>query len=100
MGGPIHVAAGQSVDLNVDFNTCASIIPDGNGGFRLKPTLTAGVVSPNLTGIGGQIVGSGTSQPASGAMVTLQFAGKSGTGRITRQELTASTGHFGFCPPS
>jgi len=98
MGGPIHVAAGQSVDLNVDFNTCASIIQEGNGNFRLKPTLTAGVVSPNLTGISGQIVDSVTSQPVAGATVTLQFADKSGTDRIVMQELTDATGHFGFCP--
>src|SRR5229473_2286770 len=58
MGGPIHVAAGQSVDLNIDFNACASIHMEGNGDFRLKPVLTAGVVSANLTGISGQIVDS------------------------------------------
>ncbi len=98
MGGPIHVAAGQSVDLNIDFNTCASIIKEGNGGFRLKPTLTAGVVSPNVTGISGQIVDSVTSQPVAAAIVTLQFADKSGTDRIAMQEVTDSTGHFGFCP--
>jgi len=98
MGGPIHVAAGQSVDLNIDFNTCASIINERNGSFRLKPTLTAGVVSPNTTGISGQIVDSVTSQPVAGAIVTLQFADKSGTDRIAMQEVTDATGHFGFCP--
>jgi hypothetical protein len=98
MGGPIHVAEGQSVDLNIDFNTCASILKQGNGDFRLKPTLTAGVVSANMTGISGQIVDSVTSQPVAGAMVTLQFADQSGTDRIAMQALTDSTGHFGFCP--
>jgi hypothetical protein len=98
MGGALHVTAGQSVDLNIDFNTCASIIQEGNGDFRLKPALTAGVVSPNLTGISGQIVDSVTMQPVAGAVVTLQFADQSGTDRITHQELTDSNGHFGFCP--
>ena len=98
MGGPIHVAAGQSVDLNIDFNTCASILKEGNGDFRLKPALTAGVVSTNLTGISGQIVDSVTSQPIAGAIVTLQFADKSGTDRIVMQELTDLAGHFSFCP--
>jgi hypothetical protein len=98
MGGPIHVAAGQSVDLNIDFNTCASIKRQGNGDFRLKPTLTAGVVSANTTGISGQIVDSVTSKPIAGAMVTLQFADKSGVDRIAMQEMTDATGHFGFCP--
>jgi hypothetical protein len=98
MGGPIHVAAGQSVDLNIDFNTCASIIREGNGDFRLKPVLTAGVVSPNMTGISGQIVDSVTSQPVAGAIVTLQVADKSGIDRIAMQQQTDATGHFSFCP--
>jgi uncharacterized protein DUF4382 len=98
MGGPIHVAAGQSVDLNIDFNTCASILMEGNGDFRLKPVLTAGVVSPNTTGISGQIVDSVTMQPIAGAVVTLQSADKSGTDRIAMQEVTDANGHFGFCP--
>ena len=98
MGGPIHVAAGQSVDLNIDFNTCASILIQGNGDFRLKPVLTAGVVSVNMTGISGQIVDSVTSQPVAGAIVTLQFADKFGTDRIVMQQVTDPAGHFSFCP--
>jgi hypothetical protein len=53
VGGPIQVTAGQSVDLNIDFNACASIppVPDKNGMFRLKPTLTAAQVSTNNSGL-------------------------------------------------
>jgi hypothetical protein len=98
MGGPIHVAANQSVDLNIDFNTCASLIAQGNGDFRLKPTLTAGVVSANMAGISGQIVDSVTLKPIAGATVTLQSADKSGTDRIAMQATTDSNGNFGFCP--
>jgi hypothetical protein len=98
MGGPIHVAAGESVDLNIDFNTCASIIQEGNGDFRLKPVLTAGVVSPNMTGISGQIVDSVTAQPIAGAIVTLQLADKSGIDRVAMQQQTDATGRFSFCP--
>src|SRR6266852_3018076 len=98
VGGPIHVAAGQSVDINVDFNACASIIQEGNGSFRLKPTLTAGVVSTNTTGIKGQVVDSVTSQPIAGATVALENADKSSTDRIFMEALTDSGGHFSFCP--
>ena len=98
MGGPIHVAAGQSVDLDIDFNTCASIVQEGNGNFRLKPTLTAGVVSPNMTGISGQIVDSVSTQPIAGAVVTLQSADTSGTDRIQMQQVTDANGRFSFCP--
>jgi hypothetical protein len=98
VGGPIHVAAGQSVDINVDFNACASIIREGNGKFRLKPTLTAGVVSTNTTGISGQVVDSVTSQPIVGATVALEDGDKSGTDRVFMEALTDSGGHFSFCP--
>lgn len=98
MGGPIHVTAGQSVDLNIAFNTCASIVQQGNGDFRLKPVLSAGVVSVNMTGISGQIVDSVTSRSIAGAIVTLQVADKSGIDRIAMESQTDSTGHFGFCP--
>ena len=50
VGGPIQVMAGQSVDLNIDFNACASIVQEGNGKMRLKPTLTAGQVSRIIRG--------------------------------------------------
>ena len=95
MGGPLHVAAGQSVDLNIDFDACSSITPS----FTLKPALTAGVVSPNLTGISGQIVDSVTSKPVVGAVVTLQSPDMTGTDRIVAApKMTDSTGHFRFCP--
>jgi hypothetical protein len=98
VGGPIHVAAGQTVDINIDFNACASIIREGNGMFRLEPTLTAGVVSTNTTGISGQVVDSVTSQPIAGATVALENADKSSTDRIFMEAITDSGGHFSFCP--
>jgi hypothetical protein len=98
VGGPIHVGEGQTVDVNIDFNACASIIHEGNGRFRLKPTLTAGVVSTNTTGIKGQAVDSVTSQPIVGATVALEKADMSGTDRIFMEAVTDSAGRFSFCP--
>ncbi|HEV2197038.1 MAG TPA: DUF4382 domain-containing protein [Candidatus Acidoferrum sp.] len=95
MGGPLHVAPGQSVDLNIDFDACASITPS----FTLKPALTAGVVSPNMSGLSGQIVDSVTMKPIVGAVVTLQSPDNTGVDRIAAApKLTDSTGHFRFCP--
>ena len=98
VGGPIHVGDGQTVDINIDFNACASIIQEGNGSFRLKPTLTAGVVSTNTTGISGHIVDSVTSQPIASATVALEKADMSGTDRIFMEAVTDSAGRFSFCP--
>ena len=99
VGGPIQVMAGQSVDLNIDFNACASIVREGNGTFRLKPTLTAGVVSANSSGIGGQVVDSVTKKPIAGnVIVALERPDGMGIDRIVMQAAADSNGNFRFCP--
>jgi hypothetical protein len=99
VGGPIQVTAGQSVDLNIDFNACASIVQQGNGRMRLKPTLTAGQVSPNNSGIGGQVVDSVTKAPITGTVfVALEQPDSLGVDRIVMQASTDGNGDFRFCP--
>ena len=98
-GGPITVAAGQDVDLNIDFNACASIIEQGNGKFRLKPVLTAGQVSTNNSGISGHVVDAATMQPISGGtvLVALEQLEGSQTDVIFMQTAADSAGNFNFC---
>src|SRR5215470_6374235 len=99
VGGPLSVAAGQSVDLNIDFNACASIVQQGNGRFRLKPTLTAGQISPNNSGIGGQVVDSVTKAPITGTvLVAAEMPDSTGTDRIVMETATDANGNFRFCP--
>ena len=100
VGGPLQVTAGQSVDLNIDFNACASIVHEGNGQFRLKPTLTAGQVSANNSGISGKVVDSGTSAPIAGSVQVAieQPDPASGIDRILMQTVADSNGNFNFCP--
>jgi hypothetical protein len=98
-GGPITVAAGKDVDLNIDFNACASII-QGNGKFRLKPVLKAEQVSTNNTGISGHVVDSATMQPIAGGtvLVALEQQDASHTDVIFAESAADSTGNFNFCP--
>jgi hypothetical protein len=99
VGGPIQVVAGQSVDLNIDFNACASIVQQGNGKFRLKPTLTAGQVSPNNSGIGGQVVDSVTKAPIVGSvLVAVEQPDSRGIDRIVMEASADGNGNFRFCP--
>jgi Domain of unknown function (DUF4382) len=100
VGGPISVGAGQDVDLNIDFNACASIIQEGNGQYRLKPVLTAGQVSTNTTGISGQAVDSVTRLPIVGGTVIVALERQDGTGTdsIFMQAAADSSGNFNFCP--
>jgi len=95
VGGPIHVAAGQSVDLNIDFNACASILPN----FRLRPTLTAGQVSTNNSGISGQIVDATTKKAISGpVLVAIEKTDGGGVDRIMMEAAADANGNFRFCP--
>jgi hypothetical protein len=99
VGGPLQVMAGQSVDLNIDFNACASIVMEGNGAYRLKPTLTAGQVSANNSGIGGQVVDSLTKAPIAGSvMVAIEQPDSTGVDRILMQTAADANGNFRFCP--
>lgn len=99
-GGPITVAPGQDVDLNIDFNACFSIIQEGNRKFRLKPVLSAGQVSTNHTGISGQVVDAVTLLPIAGGtvVVALEQQNSSQTDVIFMQTAADSTGRFNFCP--
>lgn len=99
LGGPITVNAGQDVDINIDFNSCASIIQEGNGQFRLKPVLTAGQVGTTDTGIDGQIVDATTRAPIAGTViVALEQQDGNGDDVIFVQAAADAMGNFNFCP--
>jgi hypothetical protein len=99
-GGPITVKAGQDVDLNIDFNACASIVVHSDGSFRLKPVLTAEQVGTNSTGISGQVVDSVTMLPIAGGtvLVALEQQNASHTDVIFEESAADSGGNFNFCP--
>jgi len=99
-GGPITVSAGQDVDLNIDFNACASIVQDGKGAYRLKPVLTAEQVSTNQTGISGTVIDAATNAPLAGGSVLVALERKDSTGEdaVFLQTAVDSSGTFNFCP--
>ncbi len=100
LGGPIHVASGGHVDINIDFNACASIVVLPAGQFRLRPALTAGQVGTQSSGISGQVVSSVTLQPLAGGavQVALEQPDSTGVDRIVMQAAADSSGNFNFCP--
>ncbi len=99
-GGRFTVPAGGTVDLNIDFDGCASIVVTGNGQFRLKPVLHAGQVSLNATSISGKVVDSVTLLPLVGgtAIVALEQRDASGVDRVIMQTTADANGNFTFCP--
>lgn len=97
-GGGIQLAAGQAADINIDFNTCDSIVQEGNGQFRLKPTLHAGEASLNNNAISGTVVDSAASKPVPGALVYLEQPDSKGVDRVIEGTRSAADGTFIFCP--
>jgi len=99
-GGQFVIAAGETKDLDIDFNACESIVSEGNGQFRLKPVLHAGEVSLTSTSINGTVVDSVTRQAITGGttVVALEQTDGSGVDRVIMETVTDSSGAFSFCP--
>lgn len=99
-GGHFTVPAGGVVDLDIDFDGCASVVITGNGQFRLKPVLHAGEVSLNATSIAGKLVDSVTLLPIVGgtAIVALEQKDAAGVDRVIMQTTADANGNFTFCP--
>lgn len=97
--GGFTIAAGQTKDLDIDFNTCASIVIEGNGQYRLKPVLHAGEVSTTSTSINGKVLDQATGNPVNGEVsVALEQKDASGVDRIVMSTLAGNDGSFVFCP--
>jgi uncharacterized protein DUF4382 len=99
-GGQFTVAAGQTKDLNIDFNACASIVMLGNGQFRLKPVLHAGEVSLTAASISGTVLDGATKQPIVGGntVVALEQKDSNNVDRVIMETVAASNGAFVLCP--
>lgn len=99
-GGKFTVLGGQSIDLNIDFDACSSIVQQRNGQFRLKPVLHVGEISLNNNSISGRVVEivNGTSNPISNAVVLVEQKDPNNIDRVLMQKTTGQDGRFIFCP--
>jgi hypothetical protein len=97
--GGFNIAAGQTEDLDIDFNTCESIVREGNGQYRLKPVLHAGEVSTTSTSINGKVLDKVTGNPVDGqVLVALEQKDSTGVDRVVMATMAATNGSFVFCP--
>jgi uncharacterized protein DUF4382 len=97
--GGFTIAAGQTKDLDIDFNTCASIVVEGNGQYRLKPVLHAGEVATTSTSINGKVLDHATGNAVNGEVtIALEQKDASGVDRIVMSTLAGNDGTFVFCP--
>src|SRR5438132_6717853 len=96
-GGSFTVGSGQTKDLNIDFDACASVVVQGNGQYRLKPVLHAGQVSLQSasSSISGTII-DGSAAPIVGGNTVVALEQADGT--VVMEAVPASNGSFVFCP--
>src|SRR5260370_7044052 len=99
-GGHFTVVSGQTKDLNIDFDACATSVIRGSGQYGLKPVLHGGEVSTTSASINGKLLDKATSQPIVGgkAIVALEQRDSSGIDHVVMQTTPDSSGAFVFCP--
>jgi len=98
-GGGLTDAAGKTTDLDIDFQTCQSIVQEGNGQYRLKPVLHAGEVSTVSASINGTVLDGSTGKPVAGtAWVAVEQKDSSGVDRVIQSTIANPDGTFVFCP--
>jgi Domain of unknown function (DUF4382) len=98
-GGKFAIAPGETKDLDIDFNACASIVANGSGQFILKPVLHAGEVGQS-SAINGTVIDNSTSKPIVGGttVVALEQEESSGVDRVVMSTLADANGNFALCP--
>jgi hypothetical protein len=98
-GGGLTLKAGQTTDLDIDFQTCQSIVREGNGQYRLKPVLHAGEVSTVSASINGTVLDASTSKPVAGMVwVAVEQKDAGGVDRVVQSTIANADGTFVFCP--
>ncbi len=98
-GGKFTISAGETKDLDIDFNACLSIVASGSGQFILKPVLRAGEVGLS-SAINGTVIDNSTSQPILGGttVVALEQVDNGGVDRVVMSTLADANGNFVLCP--
>jgi hypothetical protein len=97
--GSFTISAGQTKDLNIDFNTCESIVNEGNGNYLFKPVLHAGEVSTTSSSINGTVLDASTGKAVSGnVFVSLEQPDGGGIDRVIMSTQAGPDGSFVFCP--
>jgi hypothetical protein len=97
-GNGINLTSGQATDINISFDSCASVLLQSNGQYQLNPALRAAEVAATNNSIGGKVVDGSNQTPIGGAVILLEQSGASGIDRVVDAGVSASDGTFLFCP--
>lgn len=93
--------AKESPSIDVDFDTCSSILTTASGGYEFNPAVHAGLVPASGGSISGTVVSSKTGQALQGGEVVValeQKDAKTGVDRILMRTAASNNGTFTLCP--
>ena len=106
-GGRLSLEAGQAADIDINIDACRSIVRQGNGQFRLLPTLHAGEVSVARDTLSGKLVALNTADSTTAAIpkpaTMIVFAEQPDSDGVDRVVVSRvlnpdGDGSFSFCP--
>jgi hypothetical protein len=98
-GVALNTAEQPAVDVN--FDTCSSILLTPDGGYEFNPVIHIGLVHSAGGSISGMVVNSKTGQPLQGGHVVValeQKEAKTGIDRILMSTAASNDGSFVLCP--
>lgn len=98
-GGGFTVASGQTTNVNLNFNACASVVADSSNQFRLKPVVRVDTIASTLN-ITGRVVDSVTQGTIFGGkvIVAVEQRDSAGVDRVLMEITPDGGGNFVFCP--
>lgn len=99
--GSLSINAGEQPAIDINFETCSSLVQTPDGGYELKPVVHAGLVSAKGGSISGTVVSSATGAALKGGMVVValeQKGPKTGIDRIMMRTAASADGTFVLCP--
>ncbi len=97
----IAIDGGTHPSLDVDFDTCSSILLTPEGGYEFNPAIHVGVIPASGGSISGTVVSSATGRALQGGDVVValeQKDAKSGIDRVLMRTTASATGAFTLCP--
>lgn len=95
--GQVSFSAGAQT-INIDFDSCASMMLDLTGSYGLNPAMHAALM-PTAGSISGKVLDASSLQPISGSViVALEAADANGADREIMQTAPAPDGSFVLCP--
>lgn len=97
----IAVNANEQPAIDLNFDTCSSILQTSDGEYEFSPMVHAGLVGTSGGTIAGTVVSSTTAQPLQGGLVVValeQKDPKTGIDRILMRTAAGSNGAFVLCP--